>query len=171
MLWQVWNIGIELVAPSVEVAVCVQLAELLEDYEPVVDRAANGNLSVRVLVGSHALGNALDKAMTIVVGAVRALGIPEEIAGIEAAAEREIERRHTETVVPPVMGVAEIAQYLGVRSQRVSQLVVREDFPEPVVRLKSGPVFLAASVYDFASQWDRSPGRRPKKAAQSQDAT
>lgn len=56
-------------------------------------------------------------------------------------------------------GVAEIAGLLGVSRQRVVQLIEREDFPNPVSRLASGPIFTTASVDAFKKRWE--PGRKP----------
>jgi hypothetical protein len=62
----------------------------------------------------------------------------------------------------PVMGVAEVAKLFGVTPQRVYQLDQNHpDFPEPLARLKSGPVFCAVDVYEFLRTWDRRPGRPP----------
>lgn len=53
------------------------------------------------------------------------------------------------------MGTAEVAEFLGVSRGRVTQLAQREDFPEPVVRLASGPVWATVDI----EQWARATGR------------
>lgn len=53
------------------------------------------------------------------------------------------------------MGVAEIADLLGVTRQRVTQLAKTKGFPDPVVRLASGPVWESADV----EEWARKTGR------------
>jgi predicted DNA-binding transcriptional regulator AlpA len=53
------------------------------------------------------------------------------------------------------MGVAEVAELLGVTRQRVTQLAKTDGFPEPQVRLASGPVWESADV----EQWARKTGR------------
>lgn len=66
------------------------------------------------------------------------------------------------------VGVAEIADLFGVSRQRAGQLIERQDFPDPVSRLKAGPVFSTSSVVAFHQRWlrTRSPqGGRPRKAA------
>lgn len=54
-----------------------------------------------------------------------------------------------------LMGVSEIGDYLGVSRQRVTQLAKLKGFPEPVVRLASGPVWESADV----ERWARETGR------------
>lgn len=58
-----------------------------------------------------------------------------------------------------LVGVAEVAEMLGVSRQRVSQLKAGS-LPNPVALLASGPVWSAREVEGFASTWDRRPGRR-----------
>jgi predicted DNA-binding transcriptional regulator AlpA len=61
--------------------------------------------------------------------------------------------------LPPLIGVAEVAKRLGVSRQRVSQLAKMKQFPQPVTRLGSGPVWLVRSVDRFVENWDRKAGR------------
>jgi predicted DNA-binding transcriptional regulator AlpA len=60
-----------------------------------------------------------------------------------------------------LVGVAEIAQLLGVSRQRVHQLLRdRPDFPESVAELVAGRIWLRTEVLTWAETWDRRPGRR-----------
>jgi predicted DNA-binding transcriptional regulator AlpA len=54
-----------------------------------------------------------------------------------------------------LMGTAEIAELLGVSSQRVSQLTATTAFPPPVARLRAGSVWERADV----ERWARETGR------------
>jgi hypothetical protein len=66
------------------------------------------------------------------------------------------------TLRDPVMGIGEIADLFGVSRQRVNQLDRdHPDFPEPLTRLRSGPVFCAVDIHEFLHAWDRRPGRPP----------
>lgn len=67
-----------------------------------------------------------------------------------------------EPVIPDLVGVAELAELLGVSTQRASELRSRAGFPRPAVTLRSGPVWVRANVEQFASTWKRKPGRPPK---------
>jgi DNA-binding CsgD family transcriptional regulator len=60
---------------------------------------------------------------------------------------------------PELVGVAEVAELLAVSKQRVSELHRREDFPEPVAVLATGPIWQLPAVKAFASTWARRPGR------------
>jgi hypothetical protein len=60
-----------------------------------------------------------------------------------------------------LLGVAEIAQLFGVSRQRVNQLIGRPDFPVPVARLLSGPVFTKPAVEAFEKRW--APARASKR--------
>lgn len=54
------------------------------------------------------------------------------------------------------MGVAEIAELLGVSRQRVDQIVKEDDsFPEPEAELAAGRIWMALEVIE----WARSVGR------------
>ncbi|MEX0665557.1 MAG: DNA-binding protein [Acidimicrobiia bacterium] len=61
-----------------------------------------------------------------------------------------------------LVGVAEIADLLGVTRQRVHQLMTEQaNFPEPVADLAAGKIWLKEDVVAWAETWDRRPGRRP----------
>jgi hypothetical protein len=53
------------------------------------------------------------------------------------------------------MGAAEVARFLGVSRQRVLQLRERPDFPAPVSRLASGPIWESVDI----ERWARETGR------------
>lgn len=81
------------------------------------------------------------------------------LAGVEVLSEREAQRRLHEPALPELAGGREVADLLGVSKQRLHQLLARDDFPEPVVRLAAGPVWLVNSIHAFERQWSRKPGR------------
>jgi hypothetical protein len=55
-----------------------------------------------------------------------------------------------------LVGVSEIAESQGITGHAVSQWIKRySDFPEPVVRLRMGPVFYQDEVYEWITRkWD-----------------
>lgn len=57
--------------------------------------------------------------------------------------------------MPKIVGVAEMAEMLGLTKQRVQQLTQRSDFPEPVYRMTAGNFWL---LTDF-EEWARRVGR------------
>lgn len=76
----------------------------------------------------------------------------------------EQERELMASNVPELLGVAELAEALGVSRQRVSELMNAEDFPEPIARLRAGPVWQRSALGRFLAGWKRQPGR-PHKAS------
>ncbi len=64
---------------------------------------------------------------------------------------------------PSLVGVSEAARMLGVSKQRLAQLAARPDFPEPMVDLASGPVWLTSGIRGFERRWPRKPGRPAKR--------
>jgi hypothetical protein len=77
--------------------------------------------------------------------AFAAIGLPPEriIRGeiIDAA-----EAQHEDDVTPDYMGVAEIAQALGVSKQRVVQMSKTRNFPAPAQRLAAGPIWRGETI-------------------------
>jgi len=64
------------------------------------------------------------------------------------------------------IGTAETAELLGVSKQRVSELAkTHADFPKPIKRLKSGPVYDRAEIVQWESNWERRRTGRPRKKA------
>jgi hypothetical protein len=70
------------------------------------------------------------------------------------------ERQLAKSNVPELLGVAEIAEALGVSKQRVSELADQEGFPVPIARLRSGRVWQRSALARFMRSWTRSPGRK-----------
>jgi len=96
--------------------------------------------------------------------AAREIGLPDwPITRFELMTYDELEEDLARSTFPELVGVSEIAKILGVSRQRVSALQSREGFPEPIVRLRSGPVWTRPSLNFFVDDWDRTAGR-PKKA-------
>jgi prophage regulatory protein len=58
-------------------------------------------------------------------------------------------------VEEPVMGLTEIAEFIGISRQRVHQLSQRPGFPEPYARLSMGIVWRR----DEVEAWARETGR------------
>lgn len=62
-----------------------------------------------------------------------------------------------------LLGLAEVADCLGVSRQRVYQLHRDHPlFPVPVAELRATKVWLAEDIEQFMKDWDRRPGRRRK---------
>jgi predicted DNA-binding transcriptional regulator AlpA len=62
-------------------------------------------------------------------------------------------------------GLAEVAELLGVSKRTATRYVQRPDFPEPVARLRAGPIWLEKDILVWArSEPPARPGR-PLKVA------
>jgi hypothetical protein len=66
-------------------------------------------------------------------------------------------------VIPAVVGVAEAAEIMGWDKRRVITYIDRGSFPEPIVALASGRIWLREDVEDYADQWRASHPPKKKK--------
>jgi hypothetical protein len=81
------------------------------------------------------------------------------VEAFELTTLAEQDRRLAAPAFPSLVGVAEVADLLGVSRQRASALQTRDGFPAPVAVLRSGPVWRADDLSTFAKAWSRQPGR------------
>ncbi len=67
--------------------------------------------------------------------------------------------------VPPdeLAGLAEVAEIIGVTKRTATKYTRRADFPEPLDRLASGPVWRCADVEKWARETLPLPTGRPRK--------
>lgn len=103
-----------------------------------------------------ALADAVGHATTAVPGRV----VAAEILTLE-----EHDRRLEQPVFPELVGIAEIAELLGVTRQRASALQTNPRFPAPIAVLRSGPVWRRGDLTRFEDTWERKPGRPAKATA------
>ena len=108
---------------------------------------------------------AVVRAREVFERAAAAAGLPRwPLARVEAQTEWELELARPS--FPDLLGVAELAERLGVSRQRAWTVTGRPDFPEPVAQLKATPVWSAGSVRRFLEAWPRKAGRPPAGARQ-----
>jgi prophage regulatory protein len=62
-----------------------------------------------------------------------------------------------------LVGFAEVVDLLGVPRRTVARYAKRADFPEPFVRLASGPIWLRGEVERWAKKTLPLAGGRPPK--------
>jgi hypothetical protein len=88
-----------------------------------------------------------------------------EVLSARASTEDECERQVTDNAVSSALGgTAELADLLGISKQLTSVLAATHpEFPAPLTRLKSGPVWRMADLARFADGWRRKAGR-PSRA-------
>jgi hypothetical protein len=68
-------------------------------------------------------------------------------------------------VIPAVVGVAEAAEITGWDRRRVISYIDRGSFPEPIVALASGRIWLREDVQDYADQWRASHPPKKKRVS------
>ncbi len=161
-----WSIEFEIrgIEPPNDDAVD-DLVERLHDYAAVVAVFPDG-YSVRMSTIADAPEAALASARSAVAAATRSVGVPiEPVVRAEVSAEDNLDAELRQPIMPTLVGVAEIAQRLGVSRQRVSELAGTDQFPEPIARLAAGPIWAEPTLLRFVEQWERRPGRKPVRAA------
>jgi predicted DNA-binding transcriptional regulator AlpA len=87
----------------------------------------------------------------------------------EAMTEAEFDLELQTPVLPEIVGPQEMAARLEISRQRLYELMRRPDFPQPIVQLAIGPVWLGTSINHFVEQWDRKPGRPRKSTPEPMD--
>ena len=92
-----------------------------------------------------------------------ALGVKVRARFVEVLDEAEFNRRLAEPLIPALVGIAEIAEHLGVSKARARELVTAGRIRQ-VATLASGPVCLASDLEVYAATPRRAG--RPKKAVQ-----
>jgi hypothetical protein len=141
-----------------------RLAAGLEPYSASIGVERNGNPSAQLAVEARTIRQAFDVAVRAVEATCKALGVPCKVVGVDVATWAEFERRLAEPSIPPVVGLAEIGDMLGVSRQRAGQLV--QTYPDrltEVDRTSNGPLFLKSQVEVFARTWERKRTGRPPK--------
>jgi hypothetical protein len=90
--------------------------------------------------------------------------IAGELTSLEAFTTAAFDRALDEPTIPDLVGIAEIAEILGVSRQRAHVLTGSPAFPDPVARLAATPVWRRTAVDSYAAI-PRKTGR-PSKTGQ-----
>lgn len=111
-------------------------------------------------------GDATRKALLIVQSAAHDVGLPwHGVHRLEVLSDDALD----EDLAAPdagvdLVGIAEVAEMLDITRQRASMLQTKGDFPRPLTKLASGPVWRRHDIEVWAKTWTRAPGR-PKKVS------
>ena len=118
------------------------------------------HMSIQMTVEAEDFMAATQKAVGLIVG------LPYRVfpSGARVLTVADLQRELDKPAIPDLVGVAEVAEELHVSKARVSELQDSPAFPEPIARLKSGPVWTRPSLTRFLESWERKPGR-PRKIA------
>lgn len=168
-----WNVTIELVGNDSETVTTDALDDLLHvlsDLSPVVitpsKDPADGRVrfGVDVTIDAPDAHDAIENARYHFAQALDKAGLPRwPVVRVEALTDEELDHRLQTPMFPKLVGVAEVAEMLGVSKQRVSELGRQESFPRPIISLASGPIWAEPAVAQFIEHWDRRPGRPPAR--------
>lgn len=157
---QAWAARVD-VAPDTPVAddAVDNIHEALHAYAPSVGITQAGALSVLLAVEAGTLRQAADEALRLVKGAAQGVGAGRTVTHLQVQPWHLFEAEVLAPAVPELMGLADIAELLGVSRQRARELADTAAFPDPVQRLRSGPLFIADEVRRFHATWTRRSGR------------
>src|SRR6478609_6736196 len=130
-------------------------------------------LTIDVTVGPDAEGappgDALAAATRRTLEAIAdASGANGKVVAVEVLTADDAHQSAIEPRFPEIVGIAEIADLLGITRQRASALSARAGFPAPVATLRAGPVWRLADLSNFAKTWDHKtdrPAERPAPVA------
>jgi predicted DNA-binding transcriptional regulator AlpA len=61
--------------------------------------------------------------------------------------------------VEDILGTTEVVELLGVSRQRIHELRTAGRFPEPMVELAAGPIWLRSGIEAYLETWSRKAGR------------
>lgn len=162
-----WTVRVEVETTSFDDD---QLWRLQDSLGP--GSGSHHDMTDRLTIGKHVEASHLKPAATAGLDAILVAVAESGIDGVAATLEV---RRYDEPAVNEAIrrtwrdmfvGTSEIAERFGVSRQRVSELARNHaDFPEPLARLKSGPIYDKADVDAFERGWQRRRTGRPRKNA------
>jgi hypothetical protein len=155
---QHWQVTVDMVGVELTPD---ELDRLLDDLAP--HRAAVAASPGRVSATMSAPGYETSDAAANAVGYMRSALRRGDVVAVEVLTEAEADARLAQPAFPELVGIAEIANLLGVSRQRASELQTRDGFPAPVAVLRSGPVWRKGDLTSFAATWERKPGRPPSQ--------
>ena len=159
-----WTVRIEISQPRVVFTDdhADHVIDALRLYSPSVSYGRH-TMSARFYVAAESPTKAADSGLGLLLSALRKVGPRTpltSVVGVEVQAIHDLDRALDEPNLPDLVGVDEVAKMLEVSKQRASELARRANFPKPIARLASGPVWKKASIARHARTWDRRPGRK-----------
>jgi hypothetical protein len=163
-----WDVSFELATMSKTERfgpeVASRLVTQLEKVSGIVSVAPR-LLAIDVTVPAADYWDAVAEATHWVRTSLEAAGLRPDlpVERVEAKTAERAERDLEVPTYPELVGVAEVADLLGVSKQRVSELRGSPRFPLPTSDLRSGPVWTRAAIERFVDSWERRSGR-PSRA-------
>ena len=162
-----WSVSIDAAGPAnPDEDLADHLVEALASHHVAVS-VGNGYVSARLDVTAETEAEGITHARELLRAALAAVGHDLQVLAVSAQTVLEQEKQLAQSNVPELLGVAEVAEALGVSKQRVSELEESERFPAPLVRLRAGPIWSRTAIARFLRDWERRPGPRRRREAES----
>lgn len=150
-----WNVHLEINGELTE----AQLEDLLDGLRPHSGVVSGGPgfpfYAATLSISAPAAGTAIEKAIRVLARLTPRRPLrSRDVTRAEAAKQADVERDLERPTFPEIVGTTETAKILGVSKQRVWELARQErtPFPEPIVKLAAGPIWLRSSVLAFANR-------------------
>lgn len=142
------------------------VADAADDREWTVSRWEYGaGMYIVGYVNALTVAEAADTVYAQVGKFMDTQGVPGHRATVEALPLDIAEWRADQPTVPELVSAADAAEILHVSRQRIHQLATSNpQFPAPVARVASGPLWTANAIRHFAEVWERRTGRPPLRA-------
>lgn len=141
------------------------LVGLLSGTEGVVS-IAGSILAVAISIDAADANRAVARATERIRDAFATLRLPSSararIVGVAAKRADLVAAELDRPTFPEIVGVAEVAELLGVSKQRITELRTSGRLPSPIADLRAGPVWPKAAIERWLEGWERKPGR-PRK--------
>ncbi len=159
-----WQVTVELTALE---DLDDQAAGRLTSALPTRSLAQRTERGVRAVVpgvDEPTAGQALDHALQALLSALEAAGLPAgEFAAGEVLTSKVASVQADNPPVPPILGLVDVAQLLGVSRQRVNQLASgHPGFPPPAARTSATPIWTRASIETFQRDYRGRPAAAVK---------
>jgi hypothetical protein len=139
--------------------------ESWEDRMAAFDAFAASVPGVQSTLSLHAAGSDLGGVISETLQAALAATNLEPLA-VDVASDAVLRRRAEAPTLPRLVSAPEVGEILGgISRQRVYQLQHHAAFPEPLFRLRTGPVWDQRAIEAFEAGWARQPGRPARAAA------
>ena len=109
-----------------------------------------GRFGARFWVRAPGAESAVEQGVEALQEAAATVGLPAgPVVEVEASTLEELSDDGAGSEVPPLIGITELADVLGVSHQLVTVLVRARGFPAPAAELNAGPVWTLSSVDRF----------------------
>lgn len=104
--------------------------------------------------------DAVERARDIFVLNTRKVGYDlGSVCRVEALKMDVLSAELERPTFPDILGTTEVVELLGVSRQRIHELRTAGRFPEPMVELAAGPIWLRSGIEAYLETWSRKAGR------------